>query len=167
MSILVPEWSRARVYCRSFAGNMDSNPDRGMAVCLLWVCCSHVDVSASGRFPVQRSPFRLWLCSQKCSGPGPLWAVVPKGKNDWNNEPKKFRVLICSLLVYHVINIFGFSILHFCAHPVLFLPLNYIFLLLICISVWSHIFGHLFGPSVMFYLFGTILPYYLLSVYII
>ena len=48
--------SRAWVYGRSLAEIADSNPAGGMDVCLLSVVCGQVEVSATGRSLVQKSP---------------------------------------------------------------------------------------------------------------
>ena len=51
------ERSKARVCGRSLARIEGSNPAGGMDVCsLVSVVCYQVEVSASGRSPVQRSP---------------------------------------------------------------------------------------------------------------
>ena len=49
--------SKPWVCSRSLAGNAGSNPTGGMDVCLLLsVVCCQVEISATGRSPVQRSP---------------------------------------------------------------------------------------------------------------
>ena len=55
MPIPVAEQSQAWVCSRSLAGNAGSNTAGGMDVCLSVVCCQ-VEVSATGRSLVQRSP---------------------------------------------------------------------------------------------------------------
>ena len=48
--------SKAYVCGRSLARTVGSNPTRGMDVCLLWVLCCQVEVSAAGWSLVQSSP---------------------------------------------------------------------------------------------------------------
>ena len=48
--------SKAWVLGRSLAGIADSNPAWGMVVCLLWVACCQVEVSATDWSLVWRSP---------------------------------------------------------------------------------------------------------------
>jgi hypothetical protein len=48
--------SQAWVFGSSLAGISGSNPAEGVDVCLLGVLCCQVEVSATGRSLVQRSP---------------------------------------------------------------------------------------------------------------
>ena len=50
------ERSKASVCSRSPAGIASSNPAGGMDVCVLCVVCCQVEVSATGRSLLQRSP---------------------------------------------------------------------------------------------------------------
>jgi len=52
---LLAERSEAWICGRSLAGIAGSNPTGIMDVCLLWVLCCQVEVSATGWSPVQRS----------------------------------------------------------------------------------------------------------------
>jgi hypothetical protein len=57
LPIPVAEWSKAWVCSRLRAGIAGSNTAEGMDVCLLWLLCvCQVEVSATGRSLVQRSP---------------------------------------------------------------------------------------------------------------
>jgi hypothetical protein len=48
--------SKASVYGRSLAGIAGSNPAGGLDISVVSVVCCQVEVSATGRSPVQRSP---------------------------------------------------------------------------------------------------------------
>jgi len=54
--ISVTARSKACVCGRSFAEIVDSNPRRGMVVCLFWVLCCQLEGFATGWSLVQRSP---------------------------------------------------------------------------------------------------------------
>jgi hypothetical protein len=57
LPIPVAERSQARVCSLSLAGIMRSNPAEGMDICFLWMLCvCQVEVSATGRSVIHRSP---------------------------------------------------------------------------------------------------------------
>jgi len=56
LSIPVAARSKAQVCGRSPAEIVGSNPTGGIDVCLLWVVCCQVEVSATSLSLVQRSP---------------------------------------------------------------------------------------------------------------
>jgi hypothetical protein len=72
---------------RSPAEIMGSNPTGGMDVCLLWVLCCQVEVSATSCSLIQRSPIDCGasLCvilePREWEGHDPLGAVAPKTNN--------------------------------------------------------------------------------------
>jgi hypothetical protein len=86
--VLIPvrKMSEARICGRSLAGFAGSNPAGGMDVSLVGVVCCQVEVFATGRSLVQRSPTDcdVSLCviykAQERGGPGPRWAVAPENK---------------------------------------------------------------------------------------
>ena len=84
--------SKAYVCGRPPAGIVGSNPTGGMDVCLLWVCCCPVEVSATSWSLVQRSPTDCGasLCviqkPREWGGPGPLGAVAPKKQTNKENN---------------------------------------------------------------------------------
>ena len=81
--IPVSERSKVRVCGRALAGIAGSNPARDTNVLfLVSVVCCQLEISATGRSLVQRSPTdcRVRLCliykPEEQGGPGPRWAVV-------------------------------------------------------------------------------------------
>ena len=54
--ISVTVQSKVWVYSCSLAGIVGSNPARGMDVCLCWLLCCQVEVSAMSWSLIQRSP---------------------------------------------------------------------------------------------------------------
>jgi hypothetical protein len=55
-------WSKAWICGRSLAGFAGSNPTGGMDVCIVSVVCCQVEVSATARSLVQRSPADCGVC---------------------------------------------------------------------------------------------------------
>jgi hypothetical protein len=62
MPIPVAARSKSLVCGRALAGIVGSNPTRGMDVCLVQYLCCQVEVSATGRSLVQRSPTDCGVC---------------------------------------------------------------------------------------------------------
>ena len=71
------------VYCSSLTGIASSNPPWGMDVCpLCFVVCCELEISATGRSLVQRSPTECVVPerdreSSQRVGPGPQEAIAP------------------------------------------------------------------------------------------
>ena len=78
MPVPVAARSRAWVWGRSPAETVGSNPTRGMDVCLLWVVCCQVEVSATSSSLVQRSPTECGasLCDIETSWMRRPWPTV-------------------------------------------------------------------------------------------
>jgi hypothetical protein len=92
--------STALVYGRSLAGIWGSNPAVAIDVCLLWVLCCQLEVSASTD-PSSRGVLSSVVClsvisiPQQGGGPGPSRAVcVIRKKYPWSNlSPPHHNVL--------------------------------------------------------------------------
>ena len=77
--------SKARLCGCWLSGIAGSNPTGGVDVCLLWVLCCQVEVSASGWSLIQRTPTKCGVSECDCgalimSRPWPIGAVAPWGK---------------------------------------------------------------------------------------
>jgi hypothetical protein len=64
----IPVAARSKAYVcgRALAGIVGSNPTAGMDVCLVQCLCCQVEVSATGRSLVQRSPTDCDVCVYEC-----------------------------------------------------------------------------------------------------
>jgi hypothetical protein len=83
--------SKAWVCGRSFAGNAGSNPAGVMGVCVVIVVCCQVEVSASGRSLVQRTPTDCGVseCDREASKmrtPWPIRGYCAMGENQQTNQ---------------------------------------------------------------------------------
>ena len=90
MPIPVAERYKARVCGRSLAGIANSNPSESIDVRLLWeLCvCSQVEVSATGRLLVQRSPTDCVVSLGVIQKPQEWGRLSPRGLISYKKMPE-------------------------------------------------------------------------------